>query len=35
VMCEGRPAGLLERAEATQERVMELAAPKAAGGRAA
>jgi ribose transport system ATP-binding protein len=35
VMSEGRPAGLLERAEATQERVMELAAPKAVGGRAA
>jgi ribose transport system ATP-binding protein len=32
VMCEGRPAGTLERAEATQERIMELAAPK---GRAA
>jgi ribose transport system ATP-binding protein len=29
VMCEGRPAGLLTRAEATQARVMELAAPKA------
>jgi ribose transport system ATP-binding protein len=32
VMCEGRAAGTLDRAEATQERVMELAAPK---GRAA
>jgi ribose transport system ATP-binding protein len=35
VMCEGRSAGLLERAAATQERIMELAAPKALGGRAA
>jgi hypothetical protein len=34
-MCEGRPTGLLERAAATQERIMELAAPKALGGRAA
>jgi ribose transport system ATP-binding protein len=32
VMCEGRPTGILERSEATQERVMELAAPR---GRAA
>ncbi len=28
VMCEGRPAGLLSRAEANQETVMRLAAPK-------
>ena len=35
VMCEGRPTGLLERAAATQERIMELAAPKTLSGRAA
>jgi ribose transport system ATP-binding protein len=32
VMCEGRATGLLDRSEATQERIMELAAP---GGRQA
>jgi ribose transport system ATP-binding protein len=31
VMCEGRATGLLSRAEATQERIMELAAPGAVG----
>ena len=31
VMCEGRATGLLDRSEATQERIMELAAPGAVG----
>ena len=35
VMCEGRQTGILDRDAATQERVMELAAPKSLGGRAA
>ncbi|MGE3292229.1 MAG: ATP-binding cassette domain-containing protein, partial [Geminicoccaceae bacterium] len=35
VMCEGRATGLLDRAEATQERIMELAAPRALGEHAA
>lgn len=35
VMCEGHATGMLDRAEATQERIMELAAPKALGERAA
>ncbi|MFO1075578.1 MAG: sugar ABC transporter ATP-binding protein [Geminicoccaceae bacterium] len=35
VMCEGRQTGILDRDAASQERVMELAAPKSLDGRAA
>jgi ribose transport system ATP-binding protein len=35
VMCEGRQRGILVRADATEQRVMQLAAPQGAGRAAA